>query len=151
MRRRKSLITLVAATVLAVGSTGLSSGASARSAASEGSSTEGGAVDQKPAYERVDSFLIWTRPYNWQAIDDDTVVVWTTPFDAYLVELAYPSLDMRFVQQIGVTSTNSRVFAKFDAVQIRGFRYPIDRIFKLSREEAKNLTRSQKPENSAAR
>ena len=51
---------------------------------------------------------------------------------------------MRYVQGIGVTSSTSRVYAKFDALQIRGFRYPIDSIYKLTREEARNLT-SRKP------
>jgi hypothetical protein len=52
---------------------------------------------------------------------------------------------MRYVQHIGVTQSTSRVYAKFDALQIRGFRYPIASIYKLTREEARNLT-SRKPE-----
>ena len=54
------------------------------------------------------------------------------------MELAFPSHDLRWAHAIGVTSVGSRVYAKFDAVKIGGFRYPIDSIYKLTREEARN-------------
>ncbi|HLF12809.1 MAG TPA: DUF6491 family protein, partial [Gammaproteobacteria bacterium] len=81
------------------------------------------------------------RPYSWSAVDEDTVIVWATPFRPYLVELAFPSHDLRFADVIGLTSVGSRVYAKFDSVKVRGFRYPIDSIYKLTREEARNLKR----------
>src|SRR5262245_9269845 len=90
--------------------------------------------------EEVDSFTILAGLYSWHAVDDDTVIVWTNPWQPYLVELAFPSHDLPFVQAIGVTSMGSRVYAKFDAVKVRGFRYPIQGIFKLTRDEAKALT-----------
>lgn len=90
--------------------------------------------------EAVESFTLLTGLYSWHAIDDDTVIVWTTPWQPYLVELAFPSHDLPFVQAIGVTSFGSRVYAKFDSVRVRGFRYPIEGIFKLTRDEAKALT-----------
>jgi hypothetical protein len=147
MAQQNKLIGLAAAAALTLGSATSSSVASARAASGEGASAEGSAADQAPAYEPVDSFVIFTRPYSWQPIDDHTVVLWSTPFTPYLVELAFPSHDMKFVQAIGVTSSGSRVYAKFDALQIRGFRYPINNVYKLSREEAKNLT-SHKTGNS---
>ena len=76
-----------------------------------------------------------------QEIDEDTVVVWATPFDPYLVELAFKSPDLKFTQVIGITQFGSRIYAKFDAVKVAGFRYPIDSIYKITREEARNLTR----------
>jgi hypothetical protein len=100
-----------------------------------------GAGAQPLPYQAVDSFTLLTRPYSWQAIDNDTIIVWTTPWQPYLVELAYPSHDLPFVQTIGVTSFGSRVYARFDAVRVAGFRYPIDSIYKMTREEARELTR----------
>lgn len=94
-----------------------------------------------PALQRVDSIPALTRPHSWHAIDDDTVIVWATPFDPYLVELAFKSPDLRFTEVIGITQVGSRIYAKFDAVKVRGFRYPIDSIYKMTREEARNLTR----------
>ena len=145
MAQRIKLLTLAATAALALGAAGMTSVANAHaaatpSAASDGSSDKNGSADETQAYEQVDSFVMFRRPYSWQPVDDKTVILWATPFDAYLVELAFPSHDMKFVQGIGVSSTGSRVYAKFDAVTIRGFRYPINSIFKLSREEARNLT-----------
>jgi hypothetical protein len=94
-----------------------------------------------PAFEQVDSIPMLARPHSWTAIDDDTVVVWATPFDPYLVELAFKSHELKFAQAIGITQFGSRVYAKFDAVKVGGFRYPIDSIYKMTREEARNLVR----------
>ena len=94
-----------------------------------------------PAFEQVESIPMLTRPHSWSAIDDDTVVIWATPFDPYLVELAFKSHELKFAEAIGITQLGSRVYAKFDAVKIGGFRYPIDSIYKITREEARNLLR----------
>ena len=99
-------------------------------------------ADEQPAYESVDSFRVLTRLHSWQAIDNDTVIVWATPFQPYLLELAYPSYDLPFAEVIGVTSVGSRVYAKFDSVRVAGFRYPIESIYKMTREEARNLARN---------
>jgi hypothetical protein len=93
------------------------------------------------AFEQVDSIPMLTRPHSWQVIDDDTVIVWATAFDPYLVELAFKSHDLKFAQVIGITQFGSRVYARFDAVKVGGFRYPIDSIYKMTREEARNLVR----------
>ena len=94
-----------------------------------------------PAFEEVESIPMLTRPHSWQIVDDDTVVVWATPFDPYLVELAFKSHDLKFAHVIGITQVGSRIYAKFDAVKVDGFRYPIDSIYKMTREEARNLVR----------
>ena len=99
------------------------------------------ATTVQPAFEQVDSIPMLTRPHSWQVVDDDTVIVWATAFDPYLVELAFKSHDLKFAQVIGITQFGSRVYARFDAVKVGGFRYPIDSIYKLTREEARNLTR----------
>jgi hypothetical protein len=97
-----------------------------------------------PAFEQVDSIPMLRRPHSWQVIDDDTVIVWATPFDPYLVELAFRSHDLKFAQMIGITQFGSRVYAKFDAVKVGGFRYPIESIYKMTREEARSLARDSR-------
>jgi hypothetical protein len=134
------LFGLAAAAGLAAGAFASSPIASARPTGESNDSV--GEVQPGPAYEEVDSFWMHSRPYSWSAIDDDTVIVWATAFDPYLVELAYPSYDLKWVETIGVTSFGNRVYAKFDALQVRGFRYPIDSIYKITREEARNLRRA---------
>jgi hypothetical protein len=128
----RSKIGRIAGLVAAVGLT-LGSGASL-AASAQGSTPA-------PVYEQVDSIPMLTRPHSWQVIDEDTVIVWATPFDPYLVELAFASHDLKFSQVIGITQFGSRIYAKFDAVKVRGFRYPIDSIYKMTREEARNLVR----------
>jgi hypothetical protein len=135
MKRLSKLATLGAALGL---SFGVGSAVMAR-AANEAPVSE---VQIVPELEQIDSFPMLTRPHSWTAVDEDTVIVWATAFRPYLVELAFPSHDLRFVDVIGVTSVGSRVYAKFDSVKVRGFRYPIDSIYKLTREEAKNWNRS---------
>jgi hypothetical protein len=98
-------------------------------------------TEVRPGFEQVDSILMMTRPHSWQAIDDDTVIVWATPFDPYLVELKFAAHDLKWAHAIGITQVGSRVYAKFDAVKVGGFRYPIDSIYKLTREEARNFAR----------
>ena len=88
-----SLIRRLAAIGLAVGLT-VGAGASFASAAVQAGNT---AV---PAYEEVDSIPMLRRPHSWSVIDDDTVIVWATPFDPYLVELAFRSPELKFAQAI---------------------------------------------------
>ena len=146
MAHSNKVISVAAAALLALGAAGVSGMATARAA----NEANDNASDQTPAYEQVDSFVMFGHPYSWSPIDDRTVVLWATAFEPYLVRIAYPSHDMHYVQHIGVTSSTSRVYAKFDALQIRGFRYPIESIYKLTREEARNLT-SRKPEATQAK
>jgi uncharacterized protein DUF6491 len=120
---------------------GLAAGLTAASTASF-AVTETEIDASRPAYEEVDSIPMLTRPHSWQVVDDETVVVWATPFDPYLVKLKFKSYDLKFAQVIGITQFGSRVYAKFDAVKVGGFRYPIDSIYKMSREEARDLVRS---------
>ena len=138
--RINKLFALAAAASLAAGAFASSPIASARSTGESKDSVR--EIDPGPAYEEVDSFWMHSRPYSWRAIDDDTVIVWASAFDPYLVELAYPSHDLKWVETIGVTSFGNRVYAKFDSLQVRGFRYPIDSIYKITREEARNLQRA---------
>jgi hypothetical protein len=131
----RSMISKLAALGLAAS---LTAGSAASFAAAEGQA-EADVVT--PAFEQVDSIPMLTGPHSWHVIDDDTVVVWATAFDPYLVELAFKSHDLKFAHVIGITQFGSRVYAKFDAVKVGGFRYPIDSIYKMTRGEARELVR----------
>jgi len=99
------------------------------------------AVAQVVPGRPVESFPVLTRLHDWQVIDDKTVIVWATPWQPYLVQLKSPSHDLPFVQTIGITSLGDRVYARFDSLRVAGFRYPIDNIYKMTKEEAKELAR----------
>ena len=129
----------VIAKLVALGAVaGLTLGAASGFARDANAPTESTLVS---GFEQVDSIPMLMRPHSWQVIDDDTVIVWATPFDPYLVELAFKSHDLKFAHVIGITQFGSRIYAKFDAVKVDGFRYPIDSIYKMTREEARSLAR----------
>ena len=138
----RSIKTKLAMLGVAAGLTALS-GASFANSANAPASVDA-RTSATAAFEQVDSIPMLTRPHSWQVIDDDTVVVWATAFDPYLVELAFKSHDLQFTEVIGITQVGSRVYAKFDAVKVGGFRYPIDSIYKITREEARELVRGSR-------
>lgn len=107
--------------------------------ASAAPATEAVRDDEVAAYEQVKSITAFRGLYSWTAIDDDSLIVWANAFDPYLVELRYPSRDLRFARAIGFTQFGSQIHANGDAIQVRGIRYPIGEIYKLSREAAKQL------------
>ena len=119
---------------------GLGFGVAGASAAAAKNEAPRAAV-QAPVGEPVDSFTILSPLHDWQVIDEKTVIVWATPWQPYLLQLKYPSHDLPFVQKIGLTSLGDRVYARFDSLRVAGFRYPIDNIYKMTKEEAKELAR----------
>lgn len=72
----------------------------------------------------------WIGHYNsWAPIGTNELVVWTTPFQAYLIKVAPPCDNLEFVDRIGLTSTANTVYARFDAVKLgHGWRCPIQEI-----------------------
>jgi len=92
-------------------------------------------------YERVDSIPALGGLRGFDAVDDETLILWATSFDPYLVRLAYPSPDLRWAQVVAVESATSLIHERFDAVRIDGLRYPIEEIYKLSREQARQIDR----------
>ncbi len=102
---------------------------------------DGGRSAGKRTYEAVDSITLLRRPHDFDVVDRDSVIVWRSRDEPYLLELSTPSPDLRHARDIGVTSWGSRVTTA-DAVQVRGVRYPIEGIYKLEPEEANELTGS---------
>lgn len=92
-----------------------------------------------PSLEAVESIPALTRLHGWKVVDDDSLIVWATAAKPYLLELDRPSHDLKFAETIGVTEFAGQIHSRFDSVWIRGLPYRIDRIYKLSREDAKAL------------
>ena len=100
--------------------------------------TDRHAIVDVPA-EPVDSMRTIGRIHSWRALDRDTLIIWTTGLRPYLVELRWPSTDLRFANVIGVTSTNGRVHSRFDSIVVRGWKYPIEQIYRLTPSDARSL------------
>jgi hypothetical protein len=101
--------------------------------------TETRDVREIPPFEQVKSISAFGGLHDFDVLDDRTLILWTTRSQPYLVELMFPSHDLRFAHAIAVESSTNRIHAKFDSVRVAGFRYPIDGIYKLTRDEAKQL------------
>ena len=93
------------------------------------------------ALEPVRSFHSFGRFDNWRAVDRDTLIVWTTAFRPYLIELRRPSSELRFARAIGISSTVGRV-SRLDEVYIDGWPYPIKAIYRLTPEQARSWKRT---------
>lgn len=91
------------------------------------------------AYEEVDAIPAFSRLHGFTAIDRDSVLIWRTSRDPYLVELRRESFGLGFANAIGFTSWGSRIHAGFDDLIVDGMRYPIEKIYRLTREQAKAL------------
>lgn len=100
-------------------------------------------IPQLPAMQAVRAIPAIQGIDGWQAVDNDTLIVWATPWQPYLVELDHKSTDLPFVENIGITTTASQVRIG-DSVHVRGLSYSIRQIYKLDREGAQNLVRNER-------
>lgn len=94
-----------------------------------------------PPYERVESIPALGGLRGFNPVDEETLILWATHHDPYLVKLAYPSPELKWARAVGVESATSLIHERFDAVRIDGLRYPIREIYKLSRDQARELDR----------
>ena len=67
----------------------------------------------------VDHFRYLGRINGWTPLGDRALAVWTRPGEAWLLDLSGPCQDLDYTPAIGLTSTMSRVSARFDRVLVR--------------------------------
>ena len=91
--------------------------------------------------DRVDRIPLLGGLYGWNRVDDDTVIVWVSPFRPFLIDMSRKSHDLRFANAIALTSSAGYVNEKFDSVIVDGLRYPIKAIYKLDPAYAKKMQR----------
>ena len=90
----------------------------------------------------------FTSLYSWDANQLGSVVVWTSPRQAYLLQLAGPCIGLQTAAgMIGLTSQNGLVSSNRDAVLAGGDRCSIMRIQRLDAEAIRALR--AKPKASA--
>jgi hypothetical protein len=92
----------------------------------------------------------WNVGYiDWEAVDNQSVVVETSPGHYYLLVLTVPSYDLPLVQnKIGITHSGSRVEEGLDSVIVWSpahyyNNYPIERIYKIKGSEQMRAIISQ--------
>lgn len=112
------------------------------SSTSQAHTSEPVVVPPTAQLEAVDKFHFFGRLDGWRAVDRNTLIVWTTPFKPYLIELRRPASGLRFAEYIGVTSTAGTVHAGLDNIRVDGFRYPIKSIHPLTKQQARDWGRT---------
>ena len=81
------------------------------------------------AGQPIDHFTWLGRFDSWEPIARDELVVFTTPWDAYLLKVWPNCDDLLFVRErIGLTSTGGTVYARGDYVRAGRWRCPISEI-----------------------
>ncbi|MGO3126665.1 MAG: DUF6491 family protein [Luteimonas sp.] len=71
------------------------------------------------AGEAVDHFRYFGSINGWTPLGDSALAVWTRPSEAWLLDLSGTCQDLTFTPAIGLTSSMSRVSARFDKVLVR--------------------------------
>jgi hypothetical protein len=68
------------------------------------------------AGEPVGSFRYFGRLNGWTPLSDESLVVWTRPSEAYLLELFGSCQDLEFAPAIRISNQASTVYSGFDSV-----------------------------------
>jgi len=112
--------------------------------------------EQRARYEAyagppIEKFTWLGRYDSWQSIGTNQLVVWTTPFQAYLIKVAPPCENLQFANRIGLTSTANTVSARFDFVKVgHQWRCPIQEIRPVDYQRMRQDMRKQAEEAKAA-
>jgi Family of unknown function (DUF6491) len=72
------------------------------------------------AGQPVKGFQYYGRFSHWTSLGDSAVAIWVGPGRAWLLDLYGPCNDLDFAHAISLTSTGSRVNARFDSVRVIG-------------------------------
>ena len=96
--------------------------------------------------EQVNSFYR-QRIIDWERVDNQSLIIETSPGTYYLLVLKIPSQELVFRNRIILSSTGSMIRAGLDDLIIYTARmkvsYPIERIFKIKGREQMQTVRDQ--------
>ena len=99
----------------------------------------------------IEQFTYLGRYDSWQLMGTNELVIWTTPFQAYLIKVAPPCDNLEFVNRIGLTSTANTVSARFDFVKVgRQWRCPIQQIRPVDYQRMRQDMRKETEQAKAA-
>lgn len=108
MSRRLPHLTLIAAMLVVAACASTREGPSEREAAKL-------ELYRQFAGAPVRDFHFW-RMDRWDVLGEYHLAVWTNTSDAYLVQVSKPCFGLDFANTIALTSTQQRVYARFDSV-----------------------------------
>ena len=80
---------------------------------------------QTPAPEAQIAFANHGGIYNWQVVDDRTVLIQSQDRKWYKATLLSPCFDLPFAERLGFESNSDGSFDKFSAIQLRNQKCPL--------------------------
>jgi len=88
------------------------------------------------------------RIMDWERVDNQSLIIETSPSSYYLLILKIPSPELIFRNRIRISSTGSMIRAGLDEVIISNsanmkFSYPIDRIYRIKGRDQMRTIRDQ--------
>jgi hypothetical protein len=98
--------------------------------------------------------ITWLGRFDsWESLGNNQLLIFTTPQDAFLLDVTPPCTDLPFAQHIGLSSTGSTVTVRLDSVIVKKWRCPIAQIRKVDyqrmradmRQEAEAAKAAGKP------
>lgn len=97
---------------------------------------------QEFAGEPVDSFHL-RRLQNWVSLGREHFAVYTSVSEAWLIEVWEPCTGLDYARAIALTSTGSRVYARFDSVRFEQQTCRIQQIRKVDARAMKAARRAE--------
>lgn len=105
-----------------------------------------GKYDLDEQLEAVSEILRYNL-MGWEAVDNQSFILQTSPSDYYLIVLISPSDRLRFTEDIGITHTGNMVKPGYDKVIVYSSPYTetfvISKIFRLQDREEANAVRER--------
>ena len=103
---------------------------------------------QPPAAAEVQIPFAKHNIWNWQVVDDKTVLIQDNGRRWYKATLFAPCINLSFAERIGFDSSPSGTFDKFSAILVRGQRCPLNSLVETTAPPKKSKVK--KPEPAAA-
>jgi hypothetical protein len=98
----------------------------------------------------VDHITILGHYDNWQAVGPNQVVLWANVNDAYLITVSPPCENLQFAQRVGLTQTADTIYARLDAILVKGWRCQITEIRPIDYLQMRRDQRAEKAQQAAS-
>lgn len=100
------------------------------------------AMSMTPLGDPVKKIVFANSIDSWQAVDQQRLILSTSPSTHYLVTLNRQCHQLAFAQHVGVSASNNVIYSGFDHIMVDGARFGIKQIMQVSRAEVEALTKA---------
>ena len=100
------------------------------------------AAAMNPAGTPVKRIVFANQIDGWHAIDQQRLILSTSPSRHYLVTLDRRAAALPFAFNVGVSTSNNAIYSGFDYIYVDGIRFGIDSIMQIDRDQMRALTKA---------